>query len=75
MRRMAHLFSMADTAQHLGVTVDHLDALIDAGLIRLVPASTENMIHLADLETFKQARLTIAPSTVPIREELVSDPS
>lgn len=75
MRRMAHLFSIADTAQHLGVTVEHLDALIDSGVLRLVPASTNNMIHLADLETFKQRRLTAAAPEEPVREELVSDQS
>lgn len=55
MRRVAQMMSLGDTARWLGITDAELAAVIERGRLRVIPPSSEQRIHAADLDAYLAA--------------------
>lgn len=50
MKRMAHMMSVGDAAQWMGVSEADLARLVERGRLRIIPPSNEVRVHMADLD-------------------------
>lgn len=58
--KAAWLYTVVGTAAYLGMSTEEFQALIDQGEVPVVPASSETLIHEADLEAYLK-RQSIEP--------------
>ena len=49
MQRLAHVSRISDMAAYLGIPTEQLQAIIDRGDLRIVPASQEPLMRIGEL--------------------------
>lgn len=64
----AHVFSVPNTAQYLGLTTEELEAVIESGLLPVIQPTDKVLIHEADLEAYVHSSLIAAKGPSDARD-------